>query len=122
MSTPTVTATTEAADRLDRRREQATAAAEALTKAKAGVTDLDNRLQTNSTVTTQQKQALRNAEAEVWFERSELASDALEQSENPGDVDVIEVIELEDDSVADVSDETANETADETEGDSGTDD
>jgi tetratricopeptide (TPR) repeat protein len=39
----------------------------------------------------------RNAEAEEWYERSERASDALDQAENPGDVDVIEVIELEDD-------------------------
>ena len=38
----------------------------------------------------------RNAEAEEWFERSERASDALNQAENPGDVDVIEVIELDD--------------------------
>jgi hypothetical protein len=39
----------------------------------------------------------RGAEAEEWYERSERASDALDQAENPGDVDVIEVIELEDD-------------------------
>jgi tetratricopeptide (TPR) repeat protein len=39
----------------------------------------------------------RNDEAEEWYERSERASDALDQVENPGDVDVIEVIELEDD-------------------------
>jgi tetratricopeptide (TPR) repeat protein len=34
-------------------------------------------------------------EAEQWFERSERASDALEQADNPGDVDIIEVIEVE---------------------------
>jgi hypothetical protein len=39
----------------------------------------------------------RNTEAEEWYERSERASDALDQAENPGDVDVIEVIEVEDD-------------------------
>jgi hypothetical protein len=39
----------------------------------------------------------RGDEAEEWFERSERASDALDQAENPGDVDVVEVIELEDD-------------------------
>jgi hypothetical protein len=39
----------------------------------------------------------RDAEAEGWFERSERASDALDQAENPGDVDIIEVVELEGD-------------------------
>jgi hypothetical protein len=39
----------------------------------------------------------RTGEAEEWYERSERASDALDQAEHPGDVDVIEVIELEDD-------------------------
>ena len=38
----------------------------------------------------------RTAEAEEWFERSELASEALDQAENPGDVDIIEVIEVGD--------------------------
>jgi tetratricopeptide (TPR) repeat protein len=38
----------------------------------------------------------REGEAEEWYERSERASDALEQAENPGDVDIIEVVELED--------------------------
>jgi hypothetical protein len=38
----------------------------------------------------------RGAEAEEWYERSERASDALDQAENPGNVDVIEVVELED--------------------------
>jgi hypothetical protein len=39
----------------------------------------------------------RDDEAARWYELSERASDALDQAENPGDVDVIEVIELEDD-------------------------
>jgi tetratricopeptide (TPR) repeat protein len=47
----------------------------------------------------------RNAEAEEWFERSERASDALDQAENPGEVDIIEVIELEDDESVDEPDE-----------------
>jgi hypothetical protein len=38
----------------------------------------------------------RSAEAEEWYERSERASDALDQAENPGNVDVIEIIEDED--------------------------
>jgi hypothetical protein len=50
---------------LDRRRERATAAAKAAEKAQAGVTDLDNRLQTNAGLTEQRTQALRNAVAEV---------------------------------------------------------
>jgi hypothetical protein len=52
----------------------------------------------------------RDAEAEVWFERSERASDALDQAENPGDVDVIEVIELEEDpAVEDPADSTGSD-------------
>jgi hypothetical protein len=39
----------------------------------------------------------RTDEAEDWYERSERASDALDQAENPGDVDVIEVVEFDDD-------------------------
>jgi hypothetical protein len=39
----------------------------------------------------------RNDEAAEWFERSELAAEALHQAENPGDVDIIEVIEIDDD-------------------------
>jgi hypothetical protein len=50
---------------LDRRREQAASAASAAEKAQTGVTELDNRLRTNASMTQQQKQALRNAEAEV---------------------------------------------------------
>jgi tetratricopeptide (TPR) repeat protein len=37
----------------------------------------------------------RTADAEEWYERSERASDALDQAENPGDVDVIEVLEVD---------------------------
>jgi hypothetical protein len=54
----------------------------------------------------------RDAEAEVWFERSERASDALDQAENPGDVDVIEVIELEEDPA--VEDPAVEDPADST--------
>jgi hypothetical protein len=50
---------------LDRSRERAAAAAKAAEKAQAGVTDLDNRLQTNASLTKQQTQAMRNAVAEV---------------------------------------------------------
>jgi hypothetical protein len=50
---------------LDRRRTRAADAAKAAEQAQARVTELDNRLQTNASMTTQQKQALRNAEAEV---------------------------------------------------------
>jgi hypothetical protein len=50
---------------LDRRRTQAADAAKAAEQAQARVTELDNRLQTNASMTTQQKQALRNAEADV---------------------------------------------------------
>jgi tetratricopeptide (TPR) repeat protein len=37
----------------------------------------------------------RNDEAQQWFERSEIAAEALDQAENPGDVDIIEVIEVD---------------------------
>ena len=50
---------------LDSRRDKAATAANAAEKAQAGVTELDNRLQTNASLTTQQIQALRNAEAEA---------------------------------------------------------
>src|SRR6185312_501118 len=50
---------------LDRRRGQAASAASAVEKAQAGVMELDNRLRTNASMTQQQKQALRNAEAEA---------------------------------------------------------
>jgi hypothetical protein len=52
----------------------------------------------------------RSAEAEEWYERSERAPDALDQAENPGDVDVIEVIELEDEDETEDKDETEDET------------
>jgi hypothetical protein len=57
--------TTVTAPALNRRRDQASAAATAAEKAQAGVTELDNRLKTNATLTTQQSQALRNAVAEA---------------------------------------------------------
>jgi chromosome segregation ATPase len=50
---------------LDRRRDQAAAAADAVEKAEAAVTELDHRLDTNASLTTQQSQALRNAVAEA---------------------------------------------------------
>ncbi len=37
----------------------------------------------------------RDAEAEEWFELSERASDALLQADNAGDVDIVEVIEVD---------------------------
>jgi hypothetical protein len=40
----------------------------------------------------------RDAEAEEWYERSERASEALSQAENGGAGDVIEIIEVDDDS------------------------
>jgi chromosome segregation ATPase len=50
---------------LDSRRDKAATAAGAAEKAQAGVTELDNRLQTNASLTTQQTQALRAAQAEA---------------------------------------------------------
>ena len=50
---------------LDRRRDRAAAAASAAEKAEAAVTELDHRLETNASLTTQQSQALRNALAEA---------------------------------------------------------
>jgi len=50
---------------LDRRRDQASAAATAAKKAQKGVTKLDSQLQTNASATRQQTRALRNAVAEV---------------------------------------------------------
>jgi hypothetical protein len=64
---------------LDRRRDQASAAATAAEKAKAGVTELDNRLQTNATMTKQQAQALRNAVAEVKRLKRALKTGAKER-------------------------------------------
>src|SRR4051812_39938517 len=59
------TATDRRSTQLDRRRDQATAATEAAEKARARVTELDNRLQTNANMTRQQTQAWRNAMAEA---------------------------------------------------------
>src|SRR3954468_2419618 len=50
---------------LDRRRAQSAAAGAAAEKARQAVTELDNRLRTNTELAQQQSQALRNAEAEV---------------------------------------------------------
>jgi hypothetical protein len=52
-------------NQLDRRREQTAAAHTAVERTRTTVTELDNRLRTNADLTTQQKQALRNAEAEA---------------------------------------------------------
>jgi hypothetical protein len=43
----------------------------------------------------------RDGEAEQWYERSERASEALSQAENGGAGDVIEIIEVDDDSAPD---------------------
>jgi tetratricopeptide (TPR) repeat protein len=59
----------------------------------------------------------RNQEAEDWFERSERASDALDQAESPGDVDVIEVVEIEDDQEEDDQDEDNQEEDNQYKGD-----
>ena len=50
---------------LDARREKTAAAHAAADQAKAGVTDLDNRLQTTDRMIEEHRQALRNAESEV---------------------------------------------------------
>jgi hypothetical protein len=56
----------------------------------------------------------RDAEADVWYERSERASDALAQAENAGDVEVIEIIEVEEDQAEDeAADEDEAERAEE---------
>ncbi|HEY2642132.1 MAG TPA: hypothetical protein VGI56_00125 [Galbitalea sp.] len=56
----------------------------------------------------------REKEAELWFERSELAADALAQAENAGDVEVIEIIEVE---VDELEDELQDAAADKAEAD-----
>jgi chromosome segregation ATPase len=65
---------------LDSRRDKAAAAASAAEKAQAGVAELENRLQTNATLTTQQTQALRNAEAEAKRLKRSLKLTAKERS------------------------------------------
>ena len=50
---------------LDRRRDRSEAASAAVNTARARVTELEHRLQTNAEMTRQQTQALRNAEAEA---------------------------------------------------------
>jgi len=49
----------------------------------------------------------RTEEAEQWYERSERAAEALELADNPDAGDVIEVVELDDDEDAVVSDDPA---------------
>jgi chromosome segregation ATPase len=65
VTAPARTTTDRPSSPLDRRRDQASTTAHAAEKAQAGVTELNNRLQTNTNLTTQQSQALRNAEAEA---------------------------------------------------------
>src|SRR4051794_1965287 len=60
--------TAEAGERptpLDTRRDKSAAARTAADQAKAAVTELDHRLETNAGLTREQSQALRNAQAEV---------------------------------------------------------
>jgi chromosome segregation ATPase len=76
-----VTSSERQSSQLDRRREQATSAASAADKAQAGVTELDNRLQTNASMTRQQKQTLRNAEAEVTRIKRSLKAAAKERDQ-----------------------------------------
>jgi len=76
-----VTSSEQQSSQLDRRREQATSAASAADKAQSGVTELDNRLQTNTSMTRQQKQALRNAEAEVTRIKWSLKAAAKERDQ-----------------------------------------
>ena len=65
---------------LDSRRDKAAIAASAAEKAQAGVTELDNRLETNAKLATQQTQALRNAEAEANRLKRSLKLAATERS------------------------------------------
>jgi hypothetical protein len=60
-----MTVTAPAKTALDSRREKSAAAHAAAEKARAGVTELEQRLQNNSSLTKQQTQALRNAVAEA---------------------------------------------------------
>jgi chromosome segregation ATPase len=64
---------------LDRRRDKAADAARAADQAQAGVTELEHRLQTNASMTSQQKQALRNAEAEASRLKRALKAGARER-------------------------------------------
>jgi chromosome segregation ATPase len=65
VTAPAPTTTDRSSSPLDRRRDQAAAAAGAAEQAQAGVTELDHRLATNANLTRQQSQALRNAVAEA---------------------------------------------------------
>jgi tetratricopeptide (TPR) repeat protein len=55
----------------------------------------------------------RDAEAEEWYERSERASEALDQAENGGAGDVIEIVEMIEESTGDNDVETGDEALDE---------
>ena len=57
--------TTPARTTLERRRDKAEAAQETAEKARAGVTELDHRLETNADLTRRQEQALRTTVAET---------------------------------------------------------
>jgi hypothetical protein len=65
VTAPALTTTDRPSAPLDRRRDQAAAAADTAEKAQADVTELDHRLETNASLTRQQSQALRNAVAEA---------------------------------------------------------
>ena len=65
MTAPARTTADRHSAQLDRRRDQASAAATAAKKAQKGVTELDSLLKKNASTTRQQTQALRNAVAEV---------------------------------------------------------
>jgi hypothetical protein len=60
-----MTMATPATSALDNRRAKSSAANAAAEKARAGVTELDHRLQTNANLMEQQAQALRHAESEA---------------------------------------------------------
>jgi hypothetical protein len=51
----------------------------------------------------------RDAEAEEWYHRSDLAVEALELAENPDTDDIIEIIEMDDDSADNSADDLNHE-------------
>jgi hypothetical protein len=65
VTAPAPTTSDQYSAQLDRRRDQASAAATAAKKAQKSVTELDSLLKTNARTTRQQTQALHNAVAEV---------------------------------------------------------
>jgi hypothetical protein len=79
VTAPAETTSDQQSTPLDRRRDRAADAARSAEQAQAGVTELDHRLQTNASMTTQQKQALRNAEAEVARLKRALKTGAKER-------------------------------------------